>query len=220
MPSPHPPLPRRIILKIKRILRELPAAEREFIRAWPLIETVPGLLYGGEEKWLFKTARSLPKSSNIVEIGSFKGRSTCCLAFGCRRTNGRVHAVDSFDGNAWDFNERGFADEFAENIRRCGLSGQVEPIAGLSSEVAKTWNKPIHFLFIDGSHRYEDVLADFQGFFPHVVPGGIVAFHDVNEYWPGVLKAWHEAIKHQLLHLGQFANIGYGRKPTLKRTTV
>ena len=79
-------------------------------------------------------------------------------------------------------------------------------------EVAKTWSKPIHLLFIDGSHRYEDVLADFAGFFPGVVPGGIVACHDVNGDWPGVYRAWHEVIKHQLSDIADCRTMGYGRK--------
>jgi hypothetical protein len=85
---------------------------------------------------------------------------------------------------------------------------------GLSSEVAKSWDKPIHFLFVDGSHLYEDVLADFAGFFPHVVPGGLVAFHDVaTESWPGVLRAWRETIEHELIDIGYRDSMGYGRKP-------
>ena len=185
----------------------------EFCRAWPLINSVEGLLVEGQEKWLFKNARSLPESANLLEVGSYKGRSTCCLAFGCRGTKKRVFAVDPFDRNEWDSHQDTFFHEFKKNIERCGLSEYVEPTTGLSHDVAKTWTKPIHFLFIDGSHRYEDVLADFIGFLPHVVPGGTVAFHDVCEGWPGVLRAWNETIKHQLTDIGYCTTIGHGKKP-------
>jgi len=207
------PFTTRAILKIKRTVRELNPAEREFGRVWPLICSVEGILFEGQENWLFKRARSLPDRANLVEIGSFKGHSTCSLAFGCRGTNKRVFAVDTFDGNAWDFHHRGFLPEFRRNVERCGLSEYVEPVVGLSSEVAKTWNKPIHLLFIDGSHRYEDVMADFAGFFPHVVAGGTVAFHDIDESWPGVVRAWNETIKGQLVDVGYCSTLGYGRKP-------
>jgi hypothetical protein len=56
------------------------------------------------------------------------------------------------------------------------------------------------------------VLADFHGFFPYVVPGGTVAFHDVSEAWPGVLRTWNE-IKPQLTKVGHCVGLGYGRKP-------
>lgn len=207
------PFATRVALKIQKIARDLDPAEREFRRVWPSIDSVEGLLVEGQEKWLFKAARSLPDSANLVEIGSFKGRSTCCLALGCRGTKKRVFAIDPFDRNEWDSRQQTFLQEFKQNIERCGVSNYVEPTIGLSNEVAKTWSKPIHFLFIDGSHRYEDVLADYTDFLPHVLPGGIIAFHDVCESWPGVLKAWHETIKHQLTNVGYCTTIGFGRKP-------
>src|SRR5208282_5493160 len=96
------PFATRVVLKIRKTVRELDPAEREFGRAWPLINSVEGFLLEGQEKWLFKSARLLPDSANIVEIGSYKGRSTTCLAFGCRGTKKRVFAVDSFDGEVWE----------------------------------------------------------------------------------------------------------------------
>lgn len=213
MPPP-PPLPRRITLKLRRIYLDLtgPVADREWRRAWPLIDSVPGYLENGQEKWLFETAFALASPANIVEVGSFKGRSTCSLAFGCRGTDKRVFAVDSFNGNDTDFSARGFFNEFTTNLKRCGLSPYVEPMIGISHEIARAWTKPIHLLFIDGSHTYEDVLADFQGFFPHVVPGGIVALHDVCDSWPGPARLWHEAVEPQLANTGSVYSLAYGRK--------
>jgi predicted O-methyltransferase YrrM len=210
------PLITRVGLKIKKIAREWKEtpAEREWRQIWALVDSIEGWLYPSEGKWLFDAARSLPKDSTIVEIGSFKGRSTCCLAFGSREGNKRIFAIDSFDGGPGLPRAHSFPD-FSQNLQRCGLSKYVEPIVGMSGDVAKTWGKPIHFLFIDGSHAYEDVLADFAGFFPYVVPGGVVAFHDVNENWPGVLKAWNEDIEHQLIETGNCEGLGYGRKPGL-----
>jgi hypothetical protein len=72
---------------------------------------------------------------------------------------------------------------------------------------------PIHLLFVDGSHEYEDVLRDFRGFAPHVAPGGTIALHDVEPVWPGPLRAWHEEIKHQLTDIGHCSTLAYGRKP-------
>jgi len=212
--APPPPLPRRIRLKLKRIYLDLtgPAVDREWRRIWPLIDTVPGYLLDGQERWLFDAAYALPSPANIVEIGSFKGRSTCCLAFGCRGTGKRVFSVDSFNGNDIDFPTRNFFPEFSANINRCGLSQHVEPVIGISDKIARTWTKPIHLLFIDGSHVYEDVLADFNGFFPHVVPGGIVAFHDVADYKPGPLRAWNETAKPLLTDAGCVDSLAYGRK--------
>ena len=208
------PFPTRVRLKIKKIARELTetSVEREFRRSWPLVDSVEGWLLATEGKWLFTTARSLPDHVNIAEIGSFKGRSTCCLALGCRGSGKRVFAVDSFDGGP-DLPRANSFPDFSQNLKRCGVSEHVEPIVGLSGQVAKTWDKPIHFLFIDGSHLYEDVLVDFTGFFPYIVPGGVVAFHDVNEHFPGVLRAWNETFKHQFVEIGHCDSLAYGRRP-------
>lgn len=40
---------------------------------------------------------------------------------------------------------------------------------------------PIDFLFIDGDHSYEGVKQDFEMYAPFVRPGGIIAFHDIND---------------------------------------
>jgi len=214
-PLPPPPLPRRVKLKLRRIYLDWtgPRLEREWRHAWPLIDSVPGYLSPGQERWLFETAYALASPSNIVEIGSFKGRSTCCLASGCRGTDKRVFAVDSFNGNDSDFPARGFLSEFAANVKRCGVSRYVEPVVGVSNNIARAWNKPIHLLFIDASHVFEDVLADFEGFFPHVVPGGIVAFHDVCEEWPGPRRVWEEVATQRLIEIGSVDSLAYGRKP-------
>jgi predicted O-methyltransferase YrrM len=201
----------RAILKIKRTVREFDPVEKEFARIRPRISSIEGWLCDEEAKWLFKRALSLSAGSTLVEIGSFKGRSTCCLAFGCRGTDKRVFAIDTFDGGP-DLPRSDSFEEFSLNLKRCELSDYVKPVTGISWDVAKTWNQPIHFLFIDGSHLYEDVSADFASFFPHVVPGGTVAFHDVTSF-PSVLKAWNENFKPRLEGTGLCESIGFGTKP-------
>jgi predicted O-methyltransferase YrrM len=211
------PLITRVGLKIKKIARDLThgAEDREWRQIWPMIDSVEGWLLEREANWLFSAARALANGTNIVEIGSFKGRSTCCLAAGCRGSQKRVFAIDAFDGGV-DLPNVNTLPDFSQNLERCGLSPYVKTVMALSGQVAQTWCQPIHLLFIDGSHAYEDVLADFDGFFPHVVPGGLVAFHDViNETWPDVGRAWAE-ISTQLIAPGYSDSIGFGRKPRTK----
>ena len=47
-----------------------------------------------------------------------------------------------------------------------------------SETAAKEWRSPLEFLFIDGDHSYDSVLADWNAWSPFVVPSGVVAFHD------------------------------------------
>jgi hypothetical protein len=214
-------IPKRLA---RQVAQKLDPLEREFRKVWPSINSIDGLLVSPiQERWLFRTARSLPDRVIIVEIGSFKGRSTCCLLYGCRGTHKHVFAIDTFAGNTTDFKQGEplysglsfsgqFLDDFRSNIEKRQLSSYVTPIQGWSSEIAKTWNKPIHLLFIDGSHKYEDVLADFEGFFPHVVPGGIIAFHDVVPNWPGPFRVWQEVASKLLFGTGKCSTLAFGKK--------
>jgi hypothetical protein len=47
---------------------------------------------------------------------------------------------------------------------------------------------PYSLLFIDGTHSYDEVGADFQNYAPMVMSGGVVAFHDVSAAYPEVMK--------------------------------
>ena len=193
-----------------------------FLDVWPQIDAVEGWLVPGQERWLFETTLSLPEDAVIVEIGSFLGRSTCSMAFACRGTERRIFAIDTFRGNDADFVKGvnniewegdSYHKTFTNNLQVNDLQRYVVPLRGESRQVGEIWAKPIDLLFIDGSHQYEDVLADVEAFMPWVVSGGIVALHDVTPGWPGPFKVWNERVKPHLLDPGQVANLAYGTKP-------
>jgi predicted O-methyltransferase YrrM len=180
----------------------------------PCVDPIEGFLPPVEGKRLFQMVRSLPERAVILEIGAYKGRSTCYLAFGCLGTKKHVYSIDTFCGNDTDFpRAESFLKEWKANIELCGLSCYVTPLIGLSREFYSSWSSLIHLLFIDGSHQYEDVLADFEHFFPHVVPGGIVAFHDVVPGWEGPYRVWNEYVRGRLQGVEILASLAYGRKP-------
>ncbi len=187
-------------------------ARRRFRKAWPVINAIDGHLVPGQEWWLYETASRLQDSAVLVEIGSFKGRSTACLALGCQGTRKRVYTIDTFNGNDVDFHERDFFETFRANLDRAGLCDWVESLIGDSKDVGKRWSRPIDFIFIDGSHQYVDVLSDFETFYPHVKQGGLIAFHDVVDGWPGPLEVWERVARHRLVRIGRCTTIAYGYK--------
>ncbi len=144
-----------------------------------------------EHEFLYATAKSAPKSGVIVEIGSWKGKSTIFIAEGSKSGNrNQIYAVDPFTGSSehqgngkvWTF------DEFKNNMKKAGHSDIVTSVIAKSEDAVKGWNKPISFLFIDGAHEYEEVEKDFLLWSPHVVPGGTIAFHDAVASLRAVLK--------------------------------
>jgi MMP 1-O-methyltransferase len=134
---------------------------------------VEGWLTDEEGQALYSLAKECTGRGSIVEIGSFKGRSTICLAMGSRAGHGvRIYAVDTHYGPR--------LEEFKQNIERAGIDDLVEPVAGRSQEVAYDFDQPIELLFIDGAHDYESVRQDFERWVPKLVEGGVVAMHDTT----------------------------------------
>ena len=180
---------------------------------WNKVDKIPGhLVSPSQEFWLYKTARELLPDSIIVEIGSFKGRSTSCLAFGCVGTKKRVYSIDTFNGNEHDFFDREFYNTFINNLDYNKLLEYVTPLIGDSSSIAKKWELPINMLFVDGSHKYQDVLNDFKNFYPFVIEGGIIAFHDITPGWKGCYDAWNDVIVKKLKKVQYCSTIGIGYK--------
>jgi MMP 1-O-methyltransferase len=120
---------------------------------------------------------------SVVEIGSWKGKSTVWLAKACQTINGGpVYAIDPHVGGP-SYDDLGYKGvntetEFRENIAAAGVSSIIIPWVMPSSQALLQWQNPIGFLWIDGDHSYEGVSADFYGWSQHVREGGIIAFHD------------------------------------------
>lgn len=142
-------------------------------RVKPLIADIPGWLTDEEGEALYELARGCTGSGVIVEIGSWKGKSTVCLGLGSQA--GKSVPIYAVDPHA-DYR---FGD-FKTNIERAGIAELVHPIASLSQAAADGFEQPIELLFVDGSHEYELVLEDFEKWVPKVVDGGSVAFHDTT----------------------------------------
>ena len=142
-------------------------------RVKPLIADIPGWLTDEEGEALYELARSCRGNGVIVEIGSWKGKSTVCLGLGSRA--GNLVPVYAIDPHA-DYR---FGD-FKTNVERAGIADLVRPIASLSQAAADGFDEPIELLFVDGSHEYDLVLEDFEEWVPKVVDGGCIAFHDTT----------------------------------------
>jgi predicted O-methyltransferase YrrM len=172
-------------------------ADLEQVRdaAWQHVKDTPGYLSENEARFLMLAAACAPVPGTIVEIGSFKGRSTVALASVAKHYGlGRVHAVDphtapsstdpSLHGKATSF------DDFLANVARAGVADAVTPHRMYSRDFAPTFAEPIRLLWIDGDHTEAGARADLEMFRPHLVPGAIVAMHDVLGTWYGSLKVF------------------------------
>ena len=127
---------------------------------------------------------------NIVEVGSYHGKSTVLLAGVVQSffPTFKVYAIDPHEGTLWPGGQGPKASAslgmFRYNISRLGLTDHVEVIVDHSFKVK--WDKPISFLFIDGLHDHENVSRDFYHFEPYLEKNAVVAFHDYINAFPDV----------------------------------
>jgi predicted O-methyltransferase YrrM len=145
----------------------------------PIASAIEGWLSDEQGCALFTAAAATTGSGLIVELGSWKGRSTAWLAAGARLAGARVHAVDPHTGSAEDPLARTL-DEFRANLQRAGLAGVVEPLVMTSDEAARLLRGGVELLFIDANHAFEAVRHDAEIWLPRLVDGGTVMFHDVT----------------------------------------
>jgi predicted O-methyltransferase YrrM len=198
------------LLQPMRLLRRITEVRRAYPRTWCLIlmdRQIQGWLTDAEADGLFRLACDFAPRDNavVVELGSWKGKSSVMLASGLKgKRNPRLYCVDPFgiDENP-EYQQQYYAELlrdgdvveiFRRNVETFCVSSIVTPVKGYSFDVVRTWKQAIDVLFIDANHDYEPALRDFDMWAPFVKPGGVVAFHDVQPAWPGVIRAMQERL--------------------------
>lgn len=154
---------------------------------------------------LYELAQTLQNNSNVVEIGSYLGASTCCIANGLINKNSKFYCIDTWENDAMSEEKKDTYEEFTNNIKQ--FKNIVYPIRGYSYEVANQiqnlTNSKIDLLFIDGDHSYEGVKKDWDLYSPMLHPGSLVIFHDIG-WAKGVKKVIKEDVKHLILKDSNF----------------
>lgn len=163
-----------------------------------IIQGVEGWLSEGEAKYLYSLASHGPGQGALVEIGSWKGKSTIVLASGSSAAGReKVYAIDHHKGSpeheGLGYKEIDTEAEFRQNIGIAAIEEYVVPMVMRSDEAVQKWEGPIRLLWIDGDHDYEAVRNDFLLWEPYVVPGGVIAFHDTYA-WEGPRRVVEEYI--------------------------
>lgn len=125
-----------------------------------------------ENEFLFKCASDGYGKGLIVEIGSYKGRTTISLVLGSKaKKREKIYAIDPQD----DLRIR---EIFIKNIKRAKIEDCIIVNYIKSEEIISNFNFDIRLLFIDGSHKYEDVKKDILLWKDYLIDGGIIAIHD------------------------------------------
>ena len=150
---------------------------------------IDGWLTDQEALGLYTVAHKLGKNATVVEIGSWQGKSTYCIAKGLRY--GKVYAIDPFNADAGldagsenEYREKkgnsDLLENFTENMKCRGVLDKIKIMKGYSYDYIHAFTN-IDFLFIDGDHSIPGTTLDFELFAPKILPGGFLAFHDFYE---------------------------------------
>jgi hypothetical protein len=139
----------------------------------------------------------IPTGGRFVEVGCWLGRSLAAFATFAREAGKiiELHAVDTFTGAPANTAQATIlaahggstARAFRANLAALGIEAIIHEADSLTAAKRNFSPRSIAAVFIDGDHRYEAVRADIQAWIGKVIPGGIIAGHDIDE--PGVAQA-------------------------------
>lgn len=164
----------------------------------------------------------------IIEVGTWKGQSAITMAEHCKLINleTKIYCIDTwlgalefFDGSLGLLSSEEYRKErdlryvngypsiyyqFLSNVVHTKNEERIVPIPNTSiigSRYLKNHEICANLIYIDGSHQYEDVLADLKAYFPLLSSGGIIFGDDFVSEWFGVIRAVKEFANSNLLEI-------------------
>lgn len=159
--------------------------ERDFHGALAAVAGVEGWMSDDQALRLWAAAGIVQAPGRIVEIGSFRGRSTIVLRRAAE-PQVEVVAIDPHGGGDRGPQEitpdaiRGDADHrtFHANLAAAGVADGVRHVRRTSDEALAEVEGTIDLLYVDGAHRYRPARADIERWGERVRPGGTMLVHD------------------------------------------
>jgi len=157
----------------------------DFDSALRAIDGVEGWLSDDQARRLWDAAREVSAPAQIVEIGSFRARSTIVL--GKAAAEGvQIVAIDPHGGGDRGPQEitpdqqRGDEDNrlFRANLEAAGVDGRVRHVRQMSDDAQGDVEGPIQVLYVDGAHRYQPARDDIAAWGARVPVGGTLLVHD------------------------------------------
>lgn len=149
------------------------------------VAAIEGWMTPDQGRRLFDAAARCRPEGRIVEIGSFRGKSTIVLATAAA-DGVEVVAIDPHAGNDRGPRElHGFEaeaaddhDVFVANLTAAGVADRVRHVRAFSTAAHVEVGDPIDVLYIDGAHRYAPARRDIVEWGWRVADGGTLLIHD------------------------------------------
>lgn len=129
---------------------------------------------------------------SVVEIGVAEGASATALRQSMA-ADGTIYLIDPFHPSR--IRPLNFVKRASKRAVASYPRGQAVWIEAFSSEAARSWQREIDLLFMDGDHRESAVERDWQEWSPHVVSGGLIIFHDARTFVGGWTLKEHGPVR-------------------------
>ncbi len=170
------------------------------------VDAIPGWFYVNDVALFVDLSdhqRTRGQSGDLLEIGTFLGKSAVLLGF-LLGPGERLMVCDLFEGQAESEEARREKDQwyadlarhrFEENYRR-HHDRLPDIVAGPSNELDRVGpDGSFRFIHVDGGHQYEVVRHDLENARRLLAPGGVAAIDDWRSvHTPGVIAATWEAV--------------------------
>ena len=161
--------------------------------------SIPGMIAARSGQFLYTLCYFQTLAGDVVEIGSWQGRSTMFIAMAAKNSgNGKVFAIDHFHGTSgkekyFRVDKDDLSDlksNFITNMEELDLLDSIN-LLDMSSEKAAQHidDGSVRFLFIDGEHTKEGVQKDIELFYPKLKKNSIIVFDDYSLKYTGVVEA-------------------------------
>lgn len=154
-----------------------------------------------ELAWL---AQHAARAKFILDVGCWRGQTTKVMAAVCRGTIIAVdHLYGTYTGDTGrneillESNQMAILRDFLGNLERELYELRVHGIFENGDEARDAVRQfagrvKFAFAWLDGDHGYEEVRADILAYRPLMAEGSVLAGHDYDPTFPGVIRAVNE----------------------------
>jgi predicted O-methyltransferase YrrM len=136
----------------------------------------------GKARTFYQLAKSAPKDTAIVELGTWRGIGTIALSYGALAGNGaRVHTIDAYSGMVGWAGEHYNADEYIAYQKNIAVAIHIDPIlhVGNFETFAINFDSPISLLIWDGG--VNEAWKDVSPWLHRIISGGIIAIRYIGD---------------------------------------
>ena len=146
-------------------------------------------------KFYMDIAYSSEDGDCFVEVGSFLGQSSAVMGLMIDKVNKDIkfHCVDLFktsessDNPHFQHVKGDFYQTFLDNMKKANIKNITSHQMSSIEASSLFPDNSLKFVFLDGSHTYDDVCADIEAWWPKVKQGGILGGDDYD--WQDVAEA-------------------------------